>query len=117
MTESLSPATTSDNPDPATSSVSTFTLDQPLLDTPKNTFPVAMAKHAGTGSKLQEEQKQMEVGKLLLQLGVQCFANSLLNFVIGTWNYPVCKRLEMCHKFSTCIQWGFLQEGFTCGEF
>ena len=104
MTESLSPATTSDNLDPATSSVSTVTLDQPLLDTPKNTFSVAMAKHAGTGSKQQEEQKQIEVGKLLLQFGVQCFANSLLNFVIGTWNYPVCRRFEMCYKFSTCIQ-------------
>ena len=117
MTESLSPATTSDNPDPATSSVSTVTLDQPLLDTPKNTFPVAMAKHAGTGSKLQEEQKQIEVGKSLLHFGVQCFANSLLNFVIGTWNYRVCRQFEICYKFSTCIQWGFLQEGFTCGEF
>ena len=66
MTESLSPATTSDNLDPATSSVSTVTLDQSLLDTPKNTFPVGMAKHAGIGRKVQEQQKEIKVDKSFL---------------------------------------------------
>ena len=65
MTESLSPATTSDNLDPATSSVSTVTLDQSLLDTPKNTFPADMSKHAGTGIK-EEQQKEIKVDKSLL---------------------------------------------------
>ena len=104
MTKSLSPATTSDNPDPATSSVSTFTLDQPLMDTSKNTFPVGMAKHSETDSKVQEEQKEVKVYKSLLQFGVQCCANSLMNFLTGTWNYSVCRQFEMCYKFSTCIQ-------------
>ena len=104
VTESSRSATTPDNPDPATSTVNTFTLDQPLMDTPKNTFPVGMAKHSGTDSKVQEEQKEVKVYKSLLQFGVQCCANSLLNFLIGSWNYSVCRQFEMCYKFSTCIQ-------------
>ena len=106
VTESSSPVTTSDYHDPAISSVNTSTLDQPLLDTPKNTFPVDMDKHSGTDSKVHEEQKEVKVYKSLLQFGVQCCANSLLNFLIGTWNYPLCRWFEMCYKFSICMQWG-----------
>ena len=65
VTESSSPVTTSDYHDPAISSVNTSTLDQPLLDTPKNTFPVDMSKHAGTGRK-EEQQKEIKVDKSLL---------------------------------------------------
>ena len=66
MTESSSPVTTSDYHDPAIASVNTSTLDQPLMDTPKNTFPVGMAKHAETGRKVKEQQKEIKVDKSLL---------------------------------------------------
>ena len=66
VTESSSPVTTSDYHDPAMSSVNTSTLDQPLMDTPKNTFPVGMAKHAGIGRKVQEQQKEIKVDKSFL---------------------------------------------------
>ena len=65
VTES-GPVTTSDYHDPAISSVNTSTLDQPLMDTLKNTFPVGMAKHAEMGRKVQEQQKEIKVDKSLL---------------------------------------------------
>ena len=66
MTESSSPVTTSDYHDPAISSMNTPTLEQPLMDTPKNTFPVGMVKHAGTGRKVQEQKKEIKVDKSFL---------------------------------------------------
>ena len=66
MTESSGPITTSDYHDPAIASVNTSTLDQPLMDTPKNTFSVGMAKRAGTGRKVQAQQKEIKVDKSFL---------------------------------------------------
>ena len=66
VTESSGPVTTSDYHDPAISSVNTTTLDQPLMDTPKNIFPVGMAKHAEMGRKVQMQQKEIKVDKSLL---------------------------------------------------
>ena len=117
VTESSSPVTTSDYHDAAISSVNTSTLDQPFMDTPMNTFPAGTDKYAKTGRKVQEQQKEIKVDKSLLQFDVQCYMNSLLNFLIGTWNFPVWRRFEMCYKFSICMQWGFLQQGSTFGEY
>ena len=68
VTESSSAATSSNNPDPDTSTVSISTLDQPLMDTQ---LSVAKEKQKEIGVSLVSK-----VGKLLLQIGLLGNENS-----------------------------------------